>query len=90
MEYTIRQATTKDLNTLDRIHTENMKGYVEKVYPWNPRLFRDRFMAQDYQIIEITDQIIGFLKIVRSDREIYLGEIQIVSNYQQQGIGLAD
>ena len=87
MEYTIRQATKKDLNTLDRIHTENMKGYVEKVYPWNPTLFRDRFIAQEYQIIEIQDKIIGFIKVVRYDREIYLGEIQIESNYQKQGIG---
>ena len=44
-------------------------------------------MAQDYQIIEIKDTIIGFIKVVRSDSEIYLGEIQIDSNYQQQGIG---
>ena len=87
MQYTIRQATKKDLNILDRIHTENMKGYVEKVYPWNPTLFRDRFIAQEYQIIEIQDKIIGCLKVVRSDREIYLAEIQINSNYQKQGIG---
>ena len=87
MEYTICQATKKDLNTLDRIHTENMKGYVEKVYPWNTTLFRDRFLAQKYQIIEIQNKMIGFIKVIRSDSEIHLGEIQIESNYQKQGIG---
>ena len=87
MQYTIRQATTEDIDILDRIHTENMKGYVEKVYPWNPTLFRDRFMPQDYQIIATKDKIIGFIKVVVSDTEIYLGEIQIKCNYQKQGIG---
>lgn len=87
MEYSIRQATNKDVDVLDRIHTENMKGYVEKVYSWNPKLFRDRFIPQDYQIIEIEDRIVGFIKVVIYEREIYLGEIQIERNYQRQGIG---
>lgn len=87
MKYTIRQATNEDIDVLDRIYTENMKGYVEKVYPWNPKLFRDRFIPQDYQVIEIEDKIIGFVKVVIYDTEIYLGEIQIDSNYQKQGIG---
>ena len=87
MQYTIRQATAEDIELLDRIHTENMKGYVEKVYPWNPSLFRDRFMPQDYQIIATKERIIGFIKVVVSDTEIYLAEIQIKCNYQKQGIG---
>lgn len=85
--YNIRQGTAEDLNILDRIHTENMKGYIEKVYSWNPTLFRDRFIPQDYQVIEFKNKIIGFLKIVVSETDIYLGEIQIDSQYQNQGIG---
>ena len=89
MNYSIRQATIKDLAILDRIHTENMQGYVEKVYPWNSQLFRNYFVSEDYQIIEIKGQIIGFFKITRSTTDIYLGEIQIETNYQKQGIGTA-
>jgi ribosomal protein S18 acetylase RimI-like enzyme len=87
MKYTIRQATDEDLDILDRIHRENMKGYVEKVYPWNSTLFRERFIAKDYQIIEIKERIIGFIKVVIYDNEIYLGEIQINSNDRNKGIG---
>ncbi len=87
MPYNIRRGTAEDLNILDRIHTENMKGYVEKVYPWNPTLFRDRFVPQDYQVIEFQDKIIGFLKILVFETDIYLGEIQIANQYQNQGIG---
>ena len=87
MQYTIRKATTKDLNILDLIHTENMKGYVEKVYPWNYTMFCDRFIADNYQVVEINNKIIGFIKVVSSDTEIYLAEIQIARDYQNQGIG---
>ena len=87
MEYTISKATAKDLDILDLIHTENMKGYVEKVYSWKPTLFRDRFIPHHYQVIKINNQIIGFIKVVSSETEIYLGEIQIARDYQKQGIG---
>ena len=87
MDYTIRQATPVDIELLDLIHTENMKGYVEKIYPWNPQLFRDHFSCHDYQVIEINNRIIGFMKVVWSETEIYLAEIQITKNYQKQGIG---
>lgn len=84
--YTLRQATVKDIEILDRIHAENMKGYVEQVYPWNPTLFRDSFSSQDYQIIELRNFPIGFIKVVVTT-EIYLAEIQIDRHYQNQGIG---
>ena len=87
MQYTMRQATAVDINILDLIYTENMKEYVEKVYPWDSKLFRDRFIAHDYQVIEINNQIIGFMKVVSSETEIYLAEIQIAKDYQKQGIG---
>ncbi len=87
MQYTIRQATATDIDLLDFIHTENMKGYVERNYPWNPQLFRDSFIPHDYQVIEINNQIIGFMKVVSLETEIYLGEIQIAKDFQQQGIG---
>ena len=53
MQYTIRKATLTDIDLLDLIHTENMKGYVEKNYPWNPQLFHDQFIPDEYQVIEI-------------------------------------
>lgn len=87
IKYTIRKAKPEDLATLDRIHTENMKGYVEKIYPWNATLFRDSFIPDEYTIIEIQSNIVGFTKIVTTATEIYLAEIQIRSHYQNRGIG---
>ena len=87
MKYTLRQATAGDIDLLDRIYTENMKKYVEKVYSWNPTLFRDRFKPQDYRVLVTEKKIIGFIKVVVSEADIYLGEIQIVKDWQNQGIG---
>ncbi len=87
MEYKIREAIAEDLEILDHIYTENMKGYVEKVYLWNATLFRDNFIPQDYQVIEINQQLIGFTKLVTTETDIYLAEIQIARKYQRQGIG---
>ena len=87
MQYMIRAATVKDLDFLDYIHTKNMKRYVEKVYPWKPTLFRDNFTTQDYQVVEYQSQIAGFIKVVTSETEIYLAEVQVSHEYQKQGMG---
>lgn len=87
MQYTLERATKSDLNICDRVHTENMKEYVEAIYPWNPTLFRNNFVAKDYQVIKYQNEIIGFIKVVVSPTDIYLGEIQIARNYQNRGIG---
>ncbi len=87
MEYTLRKAKVEDIAILDAIHTNNMKSYVEQLYPWNPRLFRNNFIPDHYDVIEINNLIIGLIKVVSSETEIYLAEIQIIQDYQKQGIG---
>ncbi len=87
MQYTLIPASVTDIDFLDFIHTENMKPYVEKLYPWKPQLFRNHFLVDDYQVIYINNQIIGFLKVVFLETEIYLAEIQIAKDYQRLGIG---
>jgi hypothetical protein len=82
MQYTIRPAITADLESLDRIHSKNMKGYIEKIYPWKPTLFKDNFATQDYQVVEHQSQIIGLIKVVASITNVYLAEIQITEEYQ--------
>lgn len=82
-----RQATARDLVWMENLHTENMKGYVERIYSWNPVLFRNNFQAQEYKIIKFKTKFIGFIKILFGDSDIYLGEIQLKKEYQNRGIG---
>ena len=86
MRYYVRTATAADMAELNRLHTENMQAYVERVYPWNATLFKDNFVASEYQIIESNHNILGFFKLVVS-QDIYLAEIQIAGSYQNRGIG---
>ena len=87
VQYSIRQAAIADLEICDRIYTENMKEYVAQAYSWRPDLFRNNFIPEEYQVIEVNSQIIGCLKVVYLENEIYLAEIQIDKDYQRQGIG---
>jgi len=87
MHYFLRQAAIEDIALLDRIYTENMKSYVEKVYTWESTLFTDNFIASEYQVVESNHEIIGFIKIVTTDTDVYIAEIQISCDYQNRGIG---
>lgn len=87
MRYILRQATDKDKDILNRIHAENMRGYVEKVYPWDSNLFSNSFIPEEYQIVATNQNLIGFIKVVVSETDIYLAEIQIAKPYQKKGVG---
>ena len=87
MNYSWRSATEADLELLNQIHRSNMKGYVEQVYPWNPTLFIDNFVAEQYQVIETNNCIAGFIKVTINRDDVYLAEIQIAHCHQNQGIG---
>ena len=43
--------------------------------------------SEEYQVIELDSQIIGFVKVVASKADVYLGEIQITKKFQNLGIG---
>ena len=86
MKIILRRAIINDLNILDSIHRQNMRGYVEQNYSWDDNLFRYKFVPDDYIVLQ-QQEIIGFLKIVPQNNSLYLGEIQIKSIYQNRGIG---
>ncbi len=87
MKYGLRKATWDDFEYLDKLVTDNMKGHVNKVSPWNERLFRDNFKPETIDVIEVENKAIGFTKLVHNFDELYLAEIQIDRVYQNQGIG---
>ncbi len=87
MKYGLRKATWDDFEYLDKLVTDNMKGHVNKVSPWNARLFRDNFKPETIDVIEVENKAIGFTKLVHNFDELYLAEIQIDRVYQNQGIG---
>ena len=82
-----RHAVDKDLETLDEIYTQNMRDYVELNYQWQPTLFRYNFKSCRYTVLHYKETIIGFLCLLPKDNSLYIGEIQIAAQHQNQGIG---
>ena len=75
------------MDILDLIHTVCMKEKVEKHYAWQPNLFRHTFNPKEYQKILLDGRIIGFLKVVETDIEIYIANLMLHPNFQNLGIG---
>lgn len=87
VSFSTRVAESTDLESLDRLYTDNMKPHVERVASWNPDMFRVNFEPAAIEVIEVTGRIAGFLKLVVKDDAIYLAELQLGKAYQGRGIG---
>lgn len=87
MKFIRRHARWKDLESLDRIYTANMKPLVDRVARWDPDRFRRDFHPQERSVIEIGGKPAGFVNIVIREEDIYLAEIQLGEIYRRKGIG---
>lgn len=89
MNYTTRTASGSDLAFLDKLYTNNMKGYVERLCNWVPDMFREHFDPSAIVVIEVEGRPVGFTRLVCSTNELYLAEVQISRKFRNQGIGTA-
>ena len=84
---TLRPATRQDLDFLDRLYTAAMRPYFEAANTWNALLFRITFEEAISSVIQYAGQDIGFLKVRREAGTIFLGDIQLLPEFRNQGIG---
>ncbi len=91
--YTLRPATPADFEFLYQLHRAAMKAYIEAIWGWEESWQRDYFQAKwepsKRQIIQVEGQDAGVLVIEDRDDEYYLGLIEILPEYQGQGVGTA-
>lgn len=87
MMFSTRVARAGDLEVLDRLYTQNMKGHVERLATWAPNMFRENFEPRAIELIEVAGNTAGFIRIVQKPDSIYLAELQIGRPYQGYGIG---
>ena len=70
-----------------------MKEYIETIWGWEDAWQREYFKAKwepsKRQIIQVNEQDAGVLVIETRDGEHYLGLIEILPEYQGQGVGTA-
>lgn len=68
-----------------------MREYVERVWGWDEAeqttLFENRFQPERWQIIQSSGQDIGVLVVEDQTEEIILASIEILPDWQGQGVG---
>ncbi|MDT4896184.1 MAG: hypothetical protein QOH25_1261 [Acidobacteriota bacterium] len=92
-EVTIRPAAQSDFDFLFHLVCITMKDYIAATTGWDEvkekEIFTRYFDFSTYQIsvIVLDGSDIGYLKIDRMDREIFLANLHVHPDYQNQGIG---
>ena len=91
--YTLRSATNDDYEFLYQLHRATMKAYIEVIWGWEESWQREYFQAKwdptKRNIIQIEEDDAGVLVIENREGEYYLGLIEILPEYQGQGVGTA-
>jgi ribosomal protein S18 acetylase RimI-like enzyme len=89
--WSLRLAQTDDREFLLRLNEATMREYVERVWGWDEAeqttLFENRFQPERWQIIQSGAQDIGVLVVEDQIEEIILASIEILPEWQGQGVG---
>jgi ribosomal protein S18 acetylase RimI-like enzyme len=92
-EVTLRPAAQSDFDFLFHLVCITMKEYVAAARGWDEakekEIFTRYFDFSTYQIsvIVLDGNDIGYLKIDRMEREIFLANLHVHPDYQNRGIG---
>ncbi len=94
MQLTLRPATDGDKEFLYTLNRAAYRALVERQFgewddAWQRRYFEEKWERADYQIIERAGRPIGTVWIAYHDDHVLLHEIQILPEFQGQGIGTA-
>lgn len=92
-QITLRPAAQSDFDFLFHLVCITMKDYVAATTGWDEvkekEIFTKYFDFSSYQIsvIVLNGSDIGYLKVDRTDGEIFLANINVHPDYQNQGLG---
>jgi ribosomal protein S18 acetylase RimI-like enzyme len=86
-----RPAKEQDYDFLYNMHIATMKEYIDKTWGWEDfaqqEFFKKSFEPEKIQIITLDTKDIGMVLIEEGQEDILLRVIEILPNYQRQGIG---
>ena len=94
MEYDFRNCTLEDFDFLFNLKKENFKYYVDKIWGWKDDNQKQR-LKQDLnehlehkRIILMNNKMIGVYAVHTTENgDLFINEISILKDYQNQGIG---
>ncbi len=89
----LRKALLADYEFARHVHHRAMRPYVERLYGWDDadqaNRFRDKFSLEGAHVI-VRDRLdCGWLQIFDGEEGVYLRQIFILPEHQNQGIGTA-
>jgi len=92
--YTLRQATNNDYDFLYTLNKTTLKDFVFQTWgrweeEWQSARFRANFDTSDYQIIVVDGNDVGEIILVEREADLHIASIEILPEYQGQGIGTA-
>jgi GNAT superfamily N-acetyltransferase len=87
--YTLRHVVENDFDFLWQLKVATLKPYIEKLYGWNETQAKDilRKVMHGAHLVLVNAQPAGILKIEVLDGFVYLAEIGLMPEHQNQGLG---
>ena len=90
-EVQLRPASAQDCDFLYQLHKATMQTYVAQTWGWDEEwqqaYFRQHFDPSVDQIVVFAGKDIGVLSVDKREREVRVAKIEILPEYQKQGIG---
>ena len=92
-DYQLRQATNADADFLYRLHVAAMRDLVARVWGWDDA-WQERFFAVHFdpthsRIVVVDGEDVGVIAVEWSATDAFLANIEILPEYQGQGLGAA-
>ena len=89
--YTLRPATDADYDFLYQLHVATIRPVVEATWGWDDAFqqahFRSRWNPAKTQVVMVDGKMVGTLRLVENQDEIFLALIEIHPDYQNRGLG---
>jgi len=90
-QISLRPATSEDFDFLYNLRRATMQHYVAQTWGWNEawqwNYFQQHFNPEECQIIRFQGKDIGVLSVRKQETEVFLKFIEVLPEYQNQGIG---
>ena len=91
ISYTLRPATNADYDFLYQLHATAIRPSVEATWGWDDAfqqaLFRSRWNPAKTQVVMVDGKMVGTLRLVENQDEIFLALIEIHPDHQNCGLG---
>lgn len=89
--YSLRPASSDDYDFLYELHVATIRPAVEATWGWDDhfqaRYFRQHFVATANQVVVVSGEDAGVLKLEERDGDCFIGLIEIAPAYQNSGLG---